>query len=64
MTIQYFQSNSTICKFLTYWKLKEMVLAVLSESDLTLSNDDVEAIVDKVSDFSTMHKFFSKFHLT
>ncbi|KAG8659037.1 calcineurin B-like protein 8 isoform X1 [Manihot esculenta] len=28
-------------------ELKEMVLAVLSESDLTLSNDDVEAIVDK-----------------
>ncbi|XP_057994145.1 calcineurin B-like protein 8 isoform X2 [Hevea brasiliensis] len=28
-------------------ELKEMVLAVLSESDVTLSNDDVESIVDK-----------------
>lgn len=28
-------------------ELKEMVLAILSESDLTLSDDEVEAIVDK-----------------
>lgn len=29
-------------------KLRELVLALLSESDLTLSDDAVEAIVDKV----------------
>ncbi|KAJ9173736.1 hypothetical protein P3X46_016845 [Hevea brasiliensis] len=28
-------------------ELKEMVLAILSESDMTLSNDDVQSIVDK-----------------
>lgn len=33
---------------LLLWKLKEMVLALLSESDLTLSNDVVESIIDKV----------------
>ena len=29
-------------------KLKELVLALLNESDMTLPNDAVEAIVDKV----------------
>lgn len=29
-------------------KLRELVLALLNESDLTLSDDAVEAIVDKV----------------
>lgn len=29
-------------------QLKEMVLATLSESGLSISDDDVEAIVDKV----------------
>lgn len=33
------------------WQLKEMVLALLTESELTLSDDTVEAIVDKVRNF-------------
>lgn len=30
------------------WKVKEMVLALLSESDLALTDDVIESIIDKV----------------
>jgi serine/threonine-protein phosphatase 2B regulatory subunit len=33
---------------MVYLQLKEMVLALLHESDLVLSDDMIEAIVDKV----------------
>lgn len=35
-------------------KLKEMVIALLNESDLHLSDDVVEAIVDRVEEFGTL----------
>ncbi|KAK9197650.1 hypothetical protein WN944_012833 [Citrus x changshan-huyou] len=41
-------TDSLCCKYvLLLWKLKEMVVSLLSESELTLSNDVVESIVDK-----------------
>lgn len=42
-------------------QLKEMVLALLNESDLTLSDDIVGRIVDKVSNHSAFHLDFSAF---
>lgn len=44
-----FSNFRLLHEFLSYWKLKEMVLAILSELDSTLTDDAVDSIVDKVS---------------
>jgi hypothetical protein len=50
---------STLChEPLLLLKLKEMVLAILSESDLALPDDVVESMIDKVLYTSKFSVFF------